>query len=98
MMTRENIIAVLKFHKPELSEFGVENVGLFGSYLRNEQSDKSDIDLLIDFTPEKENFDNYMAVYDILENIFKNEKIEIVTKNGLSPYIGPKILKNIMYV
>lgn len=98
MMTRENIIATLKSHKPEFLKFGVQNVGLFGSYLRNEQSDKSDIDLLIDFEPEKENFDNYMGVYDILESIFKNEKIEVVTKNGLSPYIGPKILKDVMYV
>jgi predicted nucleotidyltransferase len=76
----------------------VENIGLFGSYLRNEQSDKSDIDLLIDFHPEKENFDNLMAVYDMFENIFKNQKIEIVTKNGLSKYIGPRILKDVMYV
>lgn len=98
MTTKENIIATLKFHKLELPKFGVRNIGLFGSYLRNEQSDKSDIDLLIDFEPEKENFDNYMAVYDRLENIFKNEKIEIVTKNGLSQYIGPKILKEVMYV
>jgi len=98
MTTKENIIATLKSHKLELSKLGVKNVGLFGSYLRNEQSDKSDIDLLIDFEPEKENFDNYMAVYDMCENIFKNEKIEIVTKNGLSQYIGPKILKDVMYV
>jgi predicted nucleotidyltransferase len=76
----------------------VQNIGLFGSYLRNEQSDKSDIDLLIDFEPEKENFDNYMALYDMVENIFKDQKIEIVTKNGLSQYIGPKILKEVMYV
>ena len=98
MTTKENIIAAIKFHKPELSKLGVQNIGLFGSYLRNEQSDKSDIDLLIDFEPEKENFDNYMAVYDLFENIFKNEKIEVVTKNGLSQYIGPKILKEVMYV
>lgn len=74
------------------------NIGLLGSYLSNEQSEKSDIDLLIDFEPEKENFDNYMAVYDLFEGLFKNEKIEIVTKNGLSKYIGPKILKDVMYV
>lgn len=98
MTTKENIISTLKSHKPQLSKFGVQNIGLFGSYLRNEQTDKSDIDLLIDFEPEKENFDNYMAVYDMFENIFKNEKIEIVTKNGLSQYIGPKILKDVMYV
>lgn len=97
MTTKESIIATLKFHKPGLSKFGVQNIGLFGSYLRNEQSDKSDIDLLIDFEPEKENFDNYMAVYDMVENIFKDQKIGIVTKNGLSKYIGPKILKEVMY-
>lgn len=98
MTTRENIITTLKSHKPEFLKFGVDKIGLFGSYLRNEQSDDSDIDLLIDFEPEKENFDNYMAVYDMFENLFKNEKVEIVTKNGLSKYIGSKILKDVMYV
>ena len=80
------------------ADLGIKNVGLFGSYLRNEQSKNSDIDLLIDFEPGKENFDNYMAVYDIFENIFKNEKIEVATKNGLSNYIGPKILNEVVYV
>ena len=80
------------------SKLGIKDIGLFGSYARNDQSEKSDIDILIDFDPEMENYDNYMAVYDIFESIFKNERIEIVTKNGLSPYIGPKILKEVMYV
>ena len=98
MTTKDNILATLKISKPELSKFGVANVGLFGSYLRNEQSKNSDIDLLIDFEPGKENFDNYMAVYDIFESLFQNQKVEVVTKNGLSKYIGPKILKDVMYV
>ncbi len=34
----------------------------------------------------------------MFENLFKNEKIEGVTKNGLSPYVGPKILKDVVYV
>jgi predicted nucleotidyltransferase len=98
MTTKENILSILKTQKPSLSKYGVSHIGLFGSYLRDEQSANSDIDLLIDFEPGKETFDNYMAVYDIFEHLFKNEKIEIVTKNGLSKYIGPKILNNIMYV
>ncbi|WP_298300768.1 nucleotidyltransferase family protein [Hydrotalea sp.] len=98
MTTKDNILSILKKHKPELSKFGVSGIGLFGSYLHDKQTSKSDIDLLIDFDPEKENFDNYMAVYDIFENLFKNEKVEIVTKNGLSKHIGPKILNNIIYV
>ena len=98
MTTKDYILASIKSYKPELSRFGIINVGLFGSYLRGEQSDKSDIDILIDFEPDKENYDNYMAVYDIFEKLFKDEKVEIVTKNGLSPYIGPKILNEVQYV
>jgi len=98
MTTREHILTTLKSNKNRLKKFGIRNVGLFGSYGRNEQSDKSDIDLLVDFEPEKENFDNLMAVYDFFEKMFKNEKVEVVTINGLSPYIGPSILKEVQYV
>ena len=98
MTTKENILAQLRLHKKQFSTLGISNVGLFGSYLRNEQSEISDIDLLIDFKPNEENFDNFMAAFDFFEAIFKNEKIEVVTKNGLSPYIGPQILKEVIYV
>jgi len=57
-----------------LSKFGIRNVSLFGSYIRNEQSSDSDIDLLIDFELEGENFENYMAVYDLFEILLKTKK------------------------
>lgn len=98
MITKDYILSTLKTHKLEFSRLGVKKIGLFGSYVRNEQSDKSDIDILIDFDPEEENFDNYMAAYDLIEKLFGNEKVEITTKNGLSPYIGPKIMKEVKYV
>lgn len=98
MTNKEYILATLRNHKPELTKLGITDIGLFGSYVRGEQSATSDIDILIDFDPEMENYDNYMAVYDIFEQLFKNEKVEIITKNGLSPYIGPGILKEVMYV
>ena len=98
MTTKNNILNTLKTNKLKLKKFGIRSVGLFGSYIHEEQSSGSDIDLLIDFEPEKENFDNLMAVCDFFETIFKNEKVEVVTKNGLSPYIGPKILKEVQYV
>jgi predicted nucleotidyltransferase len=97
MTTKENILAILKSNKVKLTKFGIKEVGLFGSYSRNEQVKDSDIDLLVDFDPEKENFDNFMSVYDLLEKVFKNHKIEIVTKNGLSPHIGPFILNEVVY-
>jgi predicted nucleotidyltransferase len=88
----------MRLHKAQLTTFGVNKIGLFGSYVRNEQTPQSDIDILVDFVPEKETFDNYMSLCNYLEDLFANEKIEIVTFNGLSPYIGKSILKEVNYV
>jgi len=98
MTTKEQIVNAIKINKTALLRYGIKEIGLFSSYARGEQTTTSDIDLLIDFEPDKENYDNYMAVYDIMEQLFVNEKVEIVTKNGLSPHIGPKILNEIVYV
>ena len=98
MTSKEYILSMLKAKRADLSSKGIREVGLFGSYARNEQTELSDIDILVDFDPEKETFDNYMAVYELLEKLFKDTKVEVVTKNGLSPYIGPKILNEVQYV
>ncbi len=98
MITKDYILSTIRLNRPGLNSLGIRQIGLFGSYVRGQQSDKSDIDILIDFEPDKENFDNYMAVYDLFELLFKNERVEIVTKNGLSPYIGPEILNEVEYV
>lgn len=98
MTTKDSILNQLKLKKTELNRLGVNSVGLFGSYAREEQSPNSDIDLIVEFEPGKENFDNFMSICDLLEKLFIGQKIEVVTKNGLSPYIGPKILKEAVYV
>jgi len=98
MTNRHKILNLIKTHRPKLRQFGIRDIGLFGSYVRDEQSPGSDIDILIDFEPESENFDNFMAACDYIENLFKNEKVDIVTRNGLSPFIGPDILKEVYYV
>ena len=98
MLNKDSIIRQLQSNKPLLSSFGIRSVGLFGSCVRDEQSENSDIDILVDFYTEKENFDNLMAVCDLCENLFKGQKVEVVTTTGLSPYIGPAILKEVQYV
>lgn len=98
MLNKQIIKGKLITQKGKLKSFGVRQIGLFGSYVRNEQTSNSDIDLLIDFNPEEETFDNFMSISDLMEKIFKAYKVEIVTKNGLSKYIGPYILKETEYV
>ena len=71
----------------------LKKIGLFGSYSKNLQNQNSDIDILTDFYSEQETFDNLMAIYDILKNIFRGYMVEIVTKSGLSKYIGSYIFE-----
>jgi predicted nucleotidyltransferase len=98
MKNKEYILNTIRARQKEFLRLGIREIGLFGSYARDEQTRESDIDILIDFEPEKETFDNYMAVYELLEKLFRDTKVEIVTKKGLSPYIGPKILNEVQYV
>ena len=66
----------------QLTSFGVSRIGLFGSYVRNEQQSKSDIDFLVDFEPEKETFDSKkITADDVAENsldrkIIKNNRLK----------------------
>jgi predicted nucleotidyltransferase len=98
MISKTFILSVIRTHKPQLALFGVNRIGLFGSYVRNEQQPHSDMDILVDFDPEKETFDNFMNLHNYLEELFSNEKVEVVTVKGLSPYIGKHILKEVNYV
>ncbi len=76
---------------------GVSRIGIFGSYSRGEARADSDVDVFVDFRPGLKTYDNFIAVGDALEEAF-HRKIELVTEKGLSPFIGPKIMREIKYV
>ncbi|MFC3560091.1 nucleotidyltransferase family protein [Pedobacter jamesrossensis] len=97
ILNKEKIVETLKKEAKKLADFGVLEIGLFGSFIRNEQTINSDIDLLIDIKKEKKTFKNFMSLNYFLEDIFKR-KVELVTKQSLSPFIGPHILKAVEYV
>lgn len=97
-LNKTYIINTLIYNKQKISDFGISQIGLFGSYVRNEQKESSDIDILVDFQPHKETFDNFMDFCFFVEDLFKDVKVEVVTKNGLSPVFGNKILKEVEYV
>lgn len=95
-INKEAILSSLTAHQKELESFGVQQVGLFGSFVRNEATDASDVDLLIDIAKEKKTIKNLVDLGDFLETLFQR-KVEIVTPQSLSKYIGPFILKEVEY-
>lgn len=80
--------------KKQLAFYGVKNIGLFGSFIRGDQKSDSDIDILVEFIPEKHTFDNFMEVAFLLEKVLER-KVDLITPEALSPYIGPHILKEV---
>ena len=98
MLSKKHIKDEISSNRLLIRQHGISKIGLFGSYLRQEQKKGSDIDILVDFQQDRETFDNFMAVCDLLDNIFKGYKVEVLTIGGLSPYIGPHILNEVEYV
>ena len=94
--TKQEIFNLLYQNRYQLRKLSVKRIGIFGSFVRGEQSNSSDIDLLVEFEPQKKTFDNFMELSFFLEDIIKN-RIDLVTKESLSPYIGPHILKEVEY-
>ena len=95
-LNNNSILQTLASNKQALTSFGVKEIGLFGSFTRSEQRDESDIDLLVDIQPEQKTFRNFMRLAYYLEDLF-GRKVELVTKQSLSPYIGPHILNTVQY-
>lgn len=75
---------------------GVERIGLFGSFVRGENTDESDVDVLVEFKRGEKTFDNFMNLAFFLEDVF-GRKVDLVTRESLSPFIGPKILAEVEY-
>lgn len=99
----ENYIDTLKNEirkiKSEIQdEYQIEELGLFGSYVRGEQTENSDIDLLITFKPEAR---FGLFTYCHIQNLFSDrlgKKVDLVMKKGLKPHIGKRILSEVVYL
>jgi hypothetical protein len=52
MKTREEILYILKEHKPDLiKRFGISRLALFGSYARGDYAKESDVDIMVEVDP-----------------------------------------------
>ncbi len=96
VQTKEQILRLLREYQSELRRLGVKRCGVFGSFVRDEACPQSDVDILVEFEPEKKSFDNFMRLSFLLEDLF-GRRVDLVTTESLSPYIGPHILSEVEY-
>ncbi|MCB0729226.1 MAG: nucleotidyltransferase domain-containing protein [Ignavibacteriae bacterium] len=95
---KEKILKFLNNNKLKLSQdFGVDKIGLFGSYLNNSQNENSDVDILIEVRKEFKKYNYYYELKKFLETNIDKE-VDIVYKDAINPLINMEIQKDIVYV
>jgi predicted nucleotidyltransferase len=89
--TREQTIERLVASEHEIRALGVARLALFGSVLRGDARPDSDIDLVVQFSPGAKSFHHFLALSELLEERL-GRRVELVTTEALSPFLGPRIL------
>lgn len=97
--TLNEILSILRPLKPTLAQkYGVETIGIFGSYVKGEQTRRSDIDILVTF---KEGAQPGIFEFMRLEEFLTKQlgtKVDLGTKDSLKPRIGESVLKEIIMI
>ncbi len=84
-------------NQDKIRDFGVSKIGLFGSFVRNEQNEGSDIDLIVQFEQGKKSYLKFINLSDYLEKLF-DKKVDLLTEKAISPFMKSKIKEEAIYV
>lgn len=94
-----SVIRVVQQHKKELSEkYGIKKIAIFGSFVRGQQREDSDIDILVEFRENSGlNLVDFIKIEMELEKIL-GRKVDLVEKGSLKPRIASHIFKEAVYI
>jgi len=92
VQNKQMLLSALLTNKQKIRSYGVSKLSVFGSFLTGKLKKESDVDFLVEFDPEQKNYDNFMELSFYLEDLL-GRKVELVTPQSLSKYIGPHILQ-----
>lgn len=97
MKTLAQIQQLLQHYQPELkNKYGIERLAIFGSYARQEQTEESDIDILVELGQQPLGM-RYLDFAAELETILQH-KVDIVSRRGIKPQYFQAIEKDLKYV
>lgn len=95
-MNKTDILDFLRSHKDEMHEkFGLIKIGLFGSYVRGEQREDSDIDLAVEIESSNK-FRSFFELKTYLEDGLQ-KRIDLGIEGSLKPVVHEYVEKEIVY-
>ena len=89
--SREEMLHALRAQRPLFERFGVESVALFGSLARDEATENSDVDLLVEFS-KPIGLLQFAALRRVLAEAL-GRPVDLVTRNALKPQLRDQILR-----
>jgi predicted nucleotidyltransferase len=90
-------IQILKINENFIKQkYKVRKIGIFGSSVRGDSGERSDVDVLVEFEEGYKTFDNYMDLLFFLEDLY-SRKVDLITTMGLDPYIRPYVEKEVVW-
>ena len=92
VLTRHEVESRLELIRTSILQLGVSRLALFGSVQRSEAHPESDVDVLVEFTPGQKTYSHLLDLGDLLERTL-HRRVELVTRESLSPFLGPHILE-----
>lgn len=96
-MTKDEILSFLRTHKQEMSEkFGIASIGLFGSYVRQAAREDSDIDIAVEFVPERKSLKNFLGCKHYLE-AHMHKPVDLGIESTLKPAVRESVKRDIQY-
>ena len=96
-MTKQELKKILAANRSELQKLGVVSLAVFGSVAREESTQQSDIDLLVDFDRDVGLF-HLFELQHRLEEIIGVPKIDLIQKGAIHPALRQKILSEAVNV
>lgn len=97
MNQHQSIVSTIQSHAPQLRSYGVTRIGVFGSQIRGTATERSDVDVLVDFASGKKTYRNFIGTTSYPEEILQRP-VDTITAHSISPYFKPYIEKEIRYV
>ena len=101
MLAKEEILRRIRENREKIRSFGVKRIGIFGSVVRGEVAEKSDVDVVVEFERGKATFKNVCGLVDFLESLFGRE-VDILTPDGIEAirleHVKEEIKRSVEYV
>lgn len=94
---KDDVLHLLAEHLPDIQErFFVQTIGLFGSVSRGEDTQESDVDILVTWIPGMARMGVVMGLVWYLEELF-GRKVDLVSTDGMSPYLWPYVKPEVIW-